>query len=352
MSKELPPNKNGSEEIDLIVFFNLIGNLFNRALSSIRSVLKFLFSILIYTIKAFIDNWRIIMGVLIITAGLGYFIERSIPKPYHASMLVKPYFDSKYQLVTNINYFNALVASKDYETLNNVFKADSFNIDVKKIRAFSIEPGPETENDKILQYQGFLKALDSASFNVTFEDYIDNRSVFSGNLFQISVKSFDKAIFKKLEYGINTAFTNDFSMRKKKKENQLYELEKENIKENLKEVDSLQRIYISVLQEERKSKPKDIRFAGFPMQESKTRTREYELLEKEISLREKLRALEEKEISQDVFVDVISSFPHVGGKRIKLSERYSIIFPAISFILLCVLFLGNKTIKFVNNYED
>jgi len=357
MSKELPSNKNTSEEVDLIVFFNLIGSVFTRFYNFIGSILKSIFSIVIYTIKTFVVNWKLIIGVIIVAGVAGFFLEQKKPKVYSSDMLVRPYFDSKFQLVTNINYFNALIANKDYETLDGIFNDNNPNekIDVKEIKSFEIEPGPETENDKILQYQGFLQALDSAKTggDLSYEDYVENRSIYSGDLFLIIAESYKKDIFNGLEHGINSAFNNEFSERKKTKEKQLYDLERQNILENLKEVDSLQRIYISVLQEETKNPNKDFKIAaGISLQQEKSGTKEYELLEKEISLREQLRRLEEEVLSKDVFVDVISSFQRVGNREIKLLERYSLIFPAMAFLLLCLVFLSSKIVNYAINYDE
>lgn len=352
MSKELPSDKNTSGEVDLIVFFNLIGGILNKALNFIGSILKSIFSAIIYAIRAFVVNWKIILGVIVISAVVGYFIEQKKAKVYNSDMLVRPYFDSKFQLVTNINYFNALIKSKDYKALEDIFNNEEAKVDIKQIKSFKIEPGPVTENDKILQYEEFISKVDSIrAQDISFEDYIENRSIYSGDLFLITAESFKKDIFKDLEYGINSAFTNDFSERKKKKENKLYELEKENILENLKEVDSLQRIYIDVLQEETKNPSKDFKLGGFSLQQEKSGTKEYELLEKEIKLREQLRELEEKAISKDVFVDVISSFQKVGNVVNKLSEKYSLIFPALALILMCLLFMVRKVVIYASNYE-
>ena len=50
MSQELPSNKNNNEEVDLIVFFNLIGNAFNKAYIFITSIVKSIFTVLIHTL--------------------------------------------------------------------------------------------------------------------------------------------------------------------------------------------------------------------------------------------------------------------------------------------------------------
>lgn len=352
MSKELPSDKNTSGEVDLIVFFNLIGGVFTRVFNFVGSILKAFFSAIIYSIKAFVDNWKLIAGVIIAAGVFGYFLESNNRKVYSTDMLVRPYFDSKFQLITNINYFNALIGSKDYQALEYIFHSEDTKVDVKNIKSFKIEPGPVTENDRILQYEDFISKVDSIrAQEISFEDYIENRSIYSGDLFLITAESYQKDIFKDLEYGINSAFKNDFSERKKEKENQLYELEKENILENLKEVDSLERIYIDVLQEETKNPSKDFKLGGISLQQEKSGTKEYELLEKEIKLREQLRELEVKAISKDVFVDVISSFQKVGNKVKKIKERYSLLFPVFAFVFLCLFFVVKKTVMYVKNYD-
>lgn len=357
MSKELPSNKNTPEEVDLIVFFNLIGNVFTRFFNFIGSILKTIFSVIIYAIKTFVVNWKLIIGVLILAGAVGLFLEQRKPKVYSSEMLVKPYFDSKFQLATNIQYFNALIANEDYETLDGIFNGNNpdVKVDVKEIKSFKIETGPETENDKILQFQGFLQALDSTRIEieeVSFEDYIDNRSIFSGDLFQITAESYNKRIFKDLEYGISTAFTNAFSNDKKEKEQKFYKLEKENLIASLEELERLQNIYIDVLQYEAKNPKKQIQLGDLSLSQDKSSTKEFDLLNKELVIRDKLRRLEEKNIQQDVFVDVISSFQKVGNRKIRLKERYSIIFPAVSFLLLCLIFLANKIVNYAINYEE
>ena len=44
---------------------------------------------------------------------VGYVLETTRPTLYQSEMLVKPYFESKYQLVNNISFFNALIANEN-----------------------------------------------------------------------------------------------------------------------------------------------------------------------------------------------------------------------------------------------
>ncbi|MCB0447649.1 MAG: hypothetical protein KDD03_09085, partial [Gelidibacter sp.] len=83
----------------------------------------------------------------------------------------------------------------------------------------------------------------------------------------------------------------------------------------------------------------------------RTVTKEFELLDKQIELRRELSALEAQKVEQDEFFDTVSSFQDVGAKYTSLWKRYSIIFPILSFIILCIFFIVIRTVKFVNNYE-
>lgn len=345
---------NKDEEVDLIVFFNLIGAALNKVFNFISFVLKAVFSVIIYTIKVFIDGWKIILGVIVISAIIGYALEKTTPKYYQSEMLVRPYFDSKFQLVNNISFFNALIANKNYDQLNLIFNSDSTsNVDVKDIKGFTIEPGPETENDRILQYQDFVRELDSIGrLQVDYDRFIENRSIYSGSIFLITAKSNNKDIFKDLAYGINSAFTNEYSNSKKIKDTLLYKIQRENIEESLEEVQKLQDIYIQALQEQAKSPSQRVSAGEYLLtKEKELDTKEYALLDKELALRDQLRKLDEKRITEDVFVDVISSFQPVGRQEISLLDRYSIVFPVLGFILLCLLYLIRRVIFYAKNYE-
>lgn len=352
MSNNLPEQNKNNEEVDLGQLFNVIGNAFNRLINFIASIFKAIFSVIIYTIKALIVNFKIIIIVMLLAGVLGYVLERSRPTVYSSSMLVRPYFDSKFQFVTNMGYYNALLANKNYETIAELFEISEE--EANEIAGFEIEPGPETENEKIVEYHAFLKTLDSSRRDdVSYKEFVDNRSIYSGDIFKISVMSYQDNIFTKLEGGINRAFTNDFSFKKKQKRDSLLTIQKNNIVTQLTQVDSLQKIYIKVLESDSKSKTNEFSLGGesFSIGKDRGNTKEYELLEKEISLRNQLRDLQEKRVDEDAFFDVISNFQKVGERTTKWQDKYSLIFPILAFVLLCLLYIARRIVIYVQNYE-
>ena len=216
MNKDLPNNNSSNEEVDLGQLFNAIGKLFERVFKAISFVFMSIYSTIIYAAKAVIVNYKVVLITAFAAGIIGNILEKQKTKVYESSMLVRTYFDAKYQLSTNINYYNALIGSEDYESLSSIFNLSKEA--TKDLLNFEIAPGPETENDRIVQYDRFLKSIDSIrAQEVSFDDYIENRDIYSGDLFLITVDSKKKDIFKNLERGLDSTFKNQYSTKKNEK---------------------------------------------------------------------------------------------------------------------------------------
>jgi gluconate kinase len=212
--------------------------------------------------------------------------------------------------------------------------------------------GPETENNRILQYQQFYSQLDSVSkVVVDYESFIENRSLYSGKVFEIEAYASKPNVFKKFEKGLLTSFSNSYSEKIKKRRDTLLDIKISSLKQQIIQVDSLQLVYLAVIREE--SKAPNVRFANgdTPLIQEKQKTKEFEILEKELKLRNDLRVLEEQRIEEAVFYDVISSFNEVGDKVESWKNKYMFIFPIIAFILVVIIFFAKIIVNFTLNYE-
>jgi len=346
-------SSSNSEEIDLIIFFNLIEKAFSRLIRFFVSIIKAIFVYIIYAIKAVLEHWKLIFTVLAIAFVLGYFLEKRHTQVYKSSMLVRSYFESKYQLISNVDYYNSLIKNKDYKTIKEIFSITDDQ--VRAIKGFGIVPGPETENDKIIEYEKFLKRIDSNRIDeISFKQFIDNRTIYSGNLFLLTAEAYKKNVFLALEKGLNSSFSNKYSQKKKSTRDSLIAIQKENIKDNLREMDSLQQVYIGVLKSESDSDNSSISIGGetISLPKEKTSTREYELLNKQIELRNRLQKLDEEKVEDDVFFDVISSFQKIGNPVNRLVDKHHLTFPIFAFTFMVFLFLLKKVIIYAKNYED
>jgi hypothetical protein len=352
MSENLPPN-NTSDDVDLGQLFKALGNSFDRFIRFIGSIFKSILSAIVFVLKAFITNFKLIVVVLLVAFGLGIGLEKMKPDVYSSEILVRPYFDSKYQLINNVNYYNALISDADYPTLSSIFELNEE--EAKTIVDFEINFGPETENERIVQFDKFVKSIDSTrALEIDYNDFIEDRSIYSGDLYQIKVSSLKRDIFLKLENGFKNSFTNEYIDNKKQKRDSLISIQRKNIEDQLVKVDSLQQVYLKVLNQESRSSKSEISFGGegLSLNSDKTNTREYELLNKEIQLRNDLRNLDSKKVEDDVFFDIIASFQRIGNKEVEFTDRYSILFPALALILLIFIYVTMMVVKFVNNYEE
>lgn len=351
MSKDLQNQNNTNEEVDLLVLFNYIGDKINKLFSFLIKLITSIFSVFIYAAKAIINNIKLIALVVLVFGLAGYLFEEIATKKYDSSMLVRTHFGSKYQLATNLNYYNALIESEDYTTLSNIFEIHKDTI--SKVLNFEMAMGPETENERIKEYDQFVSSIDSVrAQNINYDDFILNRDIYSGNLFEIRVESIKRDIFKDLEKGINKSFDNMYSIEQMKKRDSLIVIKKKNILNSIQQIDSLKKVYIKVIENESENTKANLSLGdGFPLKQEKSETKEYQLLDKEIKLRDELRALEEEKLEEDVFYDVISNFQVVGNEVTYWYEKYSIVFPLLGFLLLCGIFILNKFTSYVKNYE-
>lgn len=352
MNDDLRNNQPPNDEVDLGQLFNAIGRVFDRFFRFIGSIFKAVLSFLVFILKVVIDNFKLIGVVVIVSFIIGLTLQKLKPTVYTSQMLVKPYFDSKYQLVNNIDYYNTLIKTKDYKGLSEVFGIPEET--TKELKLFEVLPGPESENEKLWRYDLFKKELDTASARTyTYKEYLDNRNIYSGDLFEVNVESTKKDIFKSLETGMNKTFRNTYSERQKEKRDILLDIQTSNIMASLTSIDSLRKVYITVLKNDSNKGSSTISFGeGLSLDpDKKSKTKEFELLEREIEFRNKLAQLEEVRLEEDTYFDVVSSFQSVGNKTNKIDEKYTLLFPFVSFLILTVLFMIIRIVKYVRQYE-
>ena len=66
-----------SDEVDLGQLFNIIGQLFKDLFKFFESILKGMFRIVIYALKPFVNNIKIVASVLVLSAVIGFFVEKN-----------------------------------------------------------------------------------------------------------------------------------------------------------------------------------------------------------------------------------------------------------------------------------
>lgn len=340
-----------TEEIDLGQIFNAIGKLFDRFFRFIGSIFKAIFTFIIYFLKVVIDHLIIVAVVVGLAFVVGYFLEKNRPEVYEASMLVKPYFNSKYQLVTNMGYYNSLLKENNYNVLAETF--DISNEEAETLVSFDVESGPETKNELLKQYDQYLKSLDSTrAKTITYNDFVENRDIYSSELFLVTVKSFKMDIFRKLESGFDATFSNRYSIDQKRIRDKTLDIKKTVYQRDLDRMDTLQNVYINIVKKEAEKGAAFVNVQGLlPLQQEKSKTYEYELFQHEVRVRDSIRKVEQTKVEEDSYYDVLSRFPEVGNEAAKFTQKYWFTFPIAAFLILCLFYAAVRTINFIKNYE-
>ena len=351
MSKELQPEKNNKEEVDLIVFFNLIGNTFNKILDFIKSIFVGIYGLFIGIVKAVLENIKIILAVAVVAIVIGYVLDTQKEKIYYSEMFVVPKFQSKYELINSIKYYNSLIAVRDTEELTSQFGINEK--EAKSLISFEVEIGPESKNEQLESFNGFLKTLDSTTkTKITFEDYIANRNIYTASVFLLRARSHNYKIFKKLEGGLSKSINNVFSDIEKKKRDSVLILEKENLELSLVEVRKMKDAYLDVLQKESEKNIVSSNLgSSLGFQVEKTNTKEDQLLAKELDILKQLNALKKELVVNDEIFEKISSFKEKGLLEDVWYKKYKIIFPLIALVLLALVGSFIKFYKHVVNYK-
>ncbi|BAO75571.1 hypothetical protein [Winogradskyella sp. PG-2] len=352
MSDKLP-QQSQNDEVDLGQLFNAIGKLFERLFQFIGNIFKSIFSGLIYALKPIVNNFKLIGSVVIIASILGFTSDKSLRKPiYQSTMLVKPYFESKYQLVNSIDYFNSLIGSKNIEKISDIFEIDSLS--AKSLKGFDIEVGPETQDEILKQYDDYVKSTEVDSTMLTYlpyDIYVKNRDLLSSNIFSIRALSLKNDVFTSLQKGFEKILKNKHSVSLKKKSDEVYNVQKSTFEQQLARIDSIQKLYAEVRRKEAANNTLGFNGSTFPLAEDKAETKEYELFREEVRIRNQLRTLEQEKIEEKTdHYEVISGFKAIGTKE-GLLKKHVILYPIIAFLFLVLFFISNRAFRFIKNYE-
>jgi hypothetical protein len=350
MSEKLPQQPQ-NEEVDLGQLFSALGKLFDRLFAFIGKILKSFFSLIIYVLKPLVDNFKIIVIILTLAALVGFVFEKLKKPVYVSHMLVKPYFESKYQLANNVDYFNALIGSGSLKELSDVFEIDT--VAIKNLLGFEIKFGPETQNDLLIEYDNYIKSIDSSlAEDVTYDKFIENRDIFAGTIYSITAISKSNNIFPSLEKGFIKTFENKYSKKLKRKSDSIYKIKKNNYLEEIARVESLQNVYIEIKKSEANSGQIKLGSGSlFPLSQEKSTTKEFELFQEELKIRASLRLLEEERYDEQDYYDILSSFEEVGSEQVNAMSRYTLFFPIVIFGLMIIVFFLFKVFIFIKNYE-
>lgn len=343
MSQELPKknNDNKSEEVDLLVFFNLIGNAFGKVYSFFeriaKTIYKFIIALLLHLFKS--AKWYAIG--LVVSFAIGYALDKNTEKQYGANMFVNTNFSSTRQVYENIRNLSQLAAI-DHDSKEIARQLKISEEDASKIKNFYIGPDID-QNTQMEMYVAYKSGLDSVSSSVsTFKDYLDGLNNYSFKSHKIGVLSTDKNVYSSLK-------NNFISFLKKNPYlDSLKQINFVNLKSQIKDIsvqiqklDSLKNNYLAIRIRESEKSISNGRSNGtsFYMGNSQPN----ELLVDESSITALLFSLSQKrtELQNELdlnknIIDVVSDFPPSGYDISVWTDYKKHTFPIAAFILIFI----------------
>ena len=339
--------QNNEEEVDLGSLFIIIGKGFSKFFNFIGSIFKCIFDFLI-EILLFLKKNIIKIGLATIFGAIcGFFLQSNSPEKYGSDLLLEPNFKSVMQLYNNIQFYNDLVKQKDTIGLVKAFNLNKE--DAASLKKFTVEP-IVNENDIINGYNEFITEVDTTTVrSYSFDEFKASFSDYDYKIHKVQVISEKNNVFKKLENKIISSIVeNKYFKRLKELTNENLNRTDSVYRENLAQIDSLRKVYMTVMIEEAK---KQSTGTSIDLGGEKRTTKELELFETNRRINSDLKDLADQKAAEFEVINVISNFQPVGYEINGVTKNYIFILGALSAALMIVFLLLLKLNKFLENYK-
>ncbi|KPM30952.1 Hypothetical protein I595_2931 [Croceitalea dokdonensis DOKDO 023] len=327
-------NQNNNDEIDLGQLFQLIGRGVQKISNFFAAIIKSLFAGLI-AILLFIQNNALVLIIsAILGAAAGYILDNILPEKYISKMVVEPNFNSVQQLYNNIDFYNDLADAKDSIALSNALSISVTR--AAEIKEIFVESYSD-ENQKIKLFDDFIRELDSTTVSaLDYQSYLENFNSMDARFHQISVVSTDNTVAKKIQPAIVSSISvNSYFKLQKQISDSNLDLQERIYLQQLQEIDSLQKLYKTVLVKEAE---KPMQGTNINLAENgESQNKELALVQERDVLKNRLVQLNQERANKSEIINIISDFPSRGVKLKGFWNRYVYFLPV--FLVVGMIFL-------------
>ena len=344
--------QNNDEEVDLGSLFTVIGKGFKNFFNFIGNIFKGIFHRLIL-ILLFLKLHILKFSVAVLIGGIvGFFLESNKETKFSSNLIVKPNFESTQLLYENINYYNDLVKQQNTKHLASIFKIDTSK--AAALRKFEITPLMNS-NDIINAYDNFILEVDTLTVkSYDFDNFESSFTDFDYLVHNIEVQATVIDIFSELENTIiNSIEKNQYFNRIKKltKENLLT---KDSIlRVTFTEVDSLRKVYMKVMLEGAKniSTNTNIDISGTNENTIRKDSKENELFEIDRKIIYDLSQTFEDIAYKSNVINIISNFKSEGSEIKGITKNLIFIMAVLGFLLTLFIILLFDLNKYLEDYK-
>ncbi|ARN78519.1 hypothetical protein BST97_11265 [Nonlabens spongiae] len=178
------------QEVDLVPVFKYLGDGVKNIFRSIGKFLGAIFHFFVLFLIFIKDNIILLAIMIIIGAGLGYYLDSKSEEIYSAELRVKPYFSSSSQLIANVELYNSLVGEEEFEKLGKELGISAEQ--AAQIKKFEINPS-YTDNELLIEYDKITKNTDSTALvNYSFEGFKNSKREIDYEYYLVDVVGTDR----------------------------------------------------------------------------------------------------------------------------------------------------------------
>ena len=331
--------KNNDQEIDLLSLFSVVNK-------KIKSVFVLIINLFVSVINLFIKvldiirkNYLLLSAAVIIGILMGYTYEKKIYKPIYTSTLtLAPNFGSTYQLYGDIDFYQTLLAEKDFEKLKSYLNLDSS--DSKSLENISIKPYTN-ELLKLENYRKLLVTADSlTAVDFNYKDLVDNIPFDSYSRHVITLKLNNNKVPTYIEKRIvENIESNIYYKNKKETFLENLEFKKLNILESIVKLDTL-------LFAEKKNSESDNSGTTIVLDDNQNENIDLQLFDRYKSIRNELIEINYDLNDKKNVINTIDSLSDIG------SEEYSyfiLLTPLLLFLITFFLIIIYALYKKLSN---
>ncbi len=356
MSKEVKSPQNNTEEVDLVQLLKLIGNGFKSIAIFIGHILSKLFFVFVWIVFFIKKNILILIISAFVGLLFGYILEYKMGSLYKSSMLIQQNYNTGKSLYNSLEYFNGLLSEEDYDALSKELLIDTSYI--SSIKNFKMEPFI-TENQRYVEYNNYLKGLDSVlASEYDYDTYLEeiDESIYTTQLLTISATTNDNF---NLVFEAISSKMNSIPFFKRVQERDIRELENTALALNaaIRESDSLQETYKKVLENTLDLENGSQTSITFEGTDDNNRTREYELYKSDIGLRKELVSIERAKENKEYIVETLSNTPSKGFidntvEIMNITLQFKLFSTSIFTVIAFLILIALDFLRFLEKYKN
>ena len=339
------------EEVDFGNLFDQIGKMFSNFFTFIGNIFKAIYHYLILLVL-FVRKNLLILGVAtLIGVIVGFLMDLNKEPIFESKMSVEVAYNSGNRLYNQIDYLNNLISYEDTTKIGDIFEIQS--TEAASLKSFEAKP-IELRKNLYLDYDNYLQNTDTIytfAREFAYEDFLERKVDADIRYHKVIVQGENPRIFIKLMTGIKTLVENEYYKGLKKRTIEELTFEKEKLKENIAQVDSLRKRYKETAY---------MQFAEKDYENSGVSFRTFNAgykgnVDKDLyyvsdTLMLKLREVNQQLVENDDILKVQSEFS-IGEVKTNLLSKNWVVFGLIGFILAFLILVGIQFNKYLNKYE-